>query len=260
MNRIENRFCELREKGEKALIPYIMAGDPDIGKTEELVYCIEKAGGDIIEFGIPYSDPLADGPVIEEAGLRSIQKGFKLRDAFDCVKKIRKNSQIPLVFMCYYNTIFGYGAQRFVDACTDADIDGLIVPDLPMEESGELAPLLENTDIALIPLAALTSRDRIPAVTKGARGFVYCVSSMGVTGVRKGFDEHVNEFLSAVKEASPCPACVGFGIGERKDVERFKPYADGVIVGSALVNKIHESCCDFEEISAFIRDLKAGTK
>ena len=259
MNRIEKTFEALRQKGEKALIPYISAGDPSIEKTEELIYVIEENGGDIIEIGIPYSDPLADGPVIEAAGLRSLSRGFHLEQAFDCVSRVRRRSQVPLIFMCYYNTIFGYGRERFLDACADCGIDGLIVPDLPLEERGELAPYARERSICLIPLAAVTSQERIPAITKQAEGFVYCVSSLGVTGVRSNFHAHVTEFLQETKQCSPVPVCVGFGIGKKEDVQRFAPYVDGVIVGSALVKKIDETNGDPVQIGALIRELKSGT-
>lgn len=260
MNRIEEKFQELKEKGEKAFISYIMCGDPSPEKTADLVLTIEKNGGDIVELGIPYSDPLADGPVIEAAGVRSLSKGFKLKDAFEIVRKVRRQSQIPLIFMCYYNTIFGYGRDKFIDECKKIGIDGLIVPDLPMEEREEIAPYLKGTGIALIPLAAVTSHDRIKAIADQAEGFVYCVSSLGVTGVRSNFHKGVNEFLKKTKEATNTPICVGFGIGKKEDVERFCPYVDGVIVGSALVKKFFESGYDLEATGALVRELKSGTK
>lgn len=260
MGRISEKFNLLKSKGEKALIPYISAGDPSIEKTEELIYTLEKNGADIIELGIPYSDPLADGPVIEAAGHRSLAGGFKLKDVFKCVKNVREKSEIPLIFMCYYNSVFGYGRDKFIENCVEAGIDGLIIPDLPMEEREEIAPFLEGTGIDLIPLVALTSKERIPRITKESKGFVYCVSSLGVTGVRKSFSENVDEFLKKTKESTETPICVGFGIGKKEDVERFKDIADGVIVGSALVKKIFESNCSFEEIGRFIRELKSATR
>lgn len=260
MNRIDMKFDELKNKQEKALIPFITAGDPTIEKTKELILLFEKNGADIVELGIPYSDPLADGTVIVEAGQRSLTGGFKLKKVFDCVKEVRKVSQIPLVFMCYYNSVFGYGRDKFIGSCVECGIDGIIVPDLPFEEREELVPYLKDTNIHLIPMTALTSRDRIPMITKEKTGFVYCVSSMGVTGVRGEFDKGVDSFLDEVRSKSVSPACVGFGIGKKEDVERFKNHADGVIVGSAIVKKIFETNCDFEKVGAFIKELKAATK
>ena len=188
MNRIDERFKKLKEENKKALIPYICCGDPSVEDSEKLVYALEEAGADIIELGIPYSDPLADGPVIQAAGLRAFAGGFRLEDTFKIVKNVRKNSQIPLVIMVYYSSIIGFGKENFVELCVDADVDGLIVPDLPYEEYDELKPLLDKTNVYMIPLVALTSEDRIPMLVKESKGFVYCVSSLGVTGVRKEFD------------------------------------------------------------------------
>lgn len=260
MNRIEEKFRQLKEKQEKALITYVMCGDPSPKKTEELIFTIEKNGGDLIELGIPYSDPLADGPVIESAGVRSLANHFKLKDAFQIAENVRKKSQIPLIFMCYYNTVFGYGRDRFLAECQRVGIDGLIVPDLPMEEREEIAPYLEGTGMVLIPLAAVTSHDRIQKITETAKGFVYCVSSLGVTGVRTQFHQGVNAFLEETKKVSPVPVCVGFGIGKKEDVERFCPYVDGVIVGSALVKRFYESGYQLEETAELVRELKSGTK
>lgn len=260
MNRLEKKFNELKAKNEAALIPFITMGDPSIEKTVDIVLTLEANGGDIIELGIPYSDPLADGPVIEAADERSLAAGFKLGAAFNCVRKIREKTQIPLVFMCYYNTIFGYGSERFINECVSTGIDGIIVPDLPIEERDELAPLLAGTGICLIPLAAVTSKNRILDITKYGEGFVYCVSSLGVTGERSGFYSGIDDFLKAAKASTSVPVCVGFGISKKEDAERFAPLVDGVIVGSAIVRRIHESGCNLDELGEFIRALKAGCK
>lgn len=260
MNRIEKKFKELKARKEGALITYVMCGDPSPEKTEELIFTIEKNEGDIIELGIPYSDPLADGPVIEAAGERSLLAGFKLSDAFNIVRNVRKKSQIPLLFMCYYNTIFGYGRDKFIQECVEIGIDGLIIPDLPMEENAEIIPYLKDTDIALIPLAAVTSHQRTKAIAQSAKGFVYCVSSLGVTGVRTGFHEGVFQFLKEAREVSTVPICVGFGIGKKEDAEKFRDYVDGVIVGSALVKKYYDSGYNLEETGKLIQSLKRGVK
>ena len=256
MNRIDERFKKLKEENKKALIPYICCGDPSVEDSEKLVYALEEAGADIIELGIPYSDPLADGPVIQAAGLRAFAGGFRLEDTFKIVKNVRKNSQIPLVIMVYYSSIIGFGKEKFVELCVDADIDGLIVPDLPYEEYDELKPLLDETNVYMIPLVALTSEERIPMLVKESKGFVYCVSSLGVTGVRKEFDTRIDSFVAKVKEATDTPACIGFGISTKADVKRFDKIADGCIVGSAIVRKIFDSKMNIDEIKAFVSSLK----
>lgn len=256
MNRIAEKFECLKKENKKALVPYICAGDPTLDMTEKLVYLLEESGADVIELGVPYSDPLADGPVIQAASLRSIGAGFKLDKFFDTVKRIRKNTDIPLACMVYYSSILGYGCEKFVNNCDEAGLDGLIIPDLPYEEYDELKPLIDKTGLALIPLVAITSGDRIKMLTEGSQGFVYCVSSLGVTGVRNSFDSRVDSFIEAVKAATDTPACIGFGISKRSDVERFEKIADGVIVGSAIVRKINENIDNPDEIKRFIRELK----
>lgn len=256
MNRITEKFNALKADNKKAFIPYICTGDPALEATEKIVYALEQAGADIIELGIPFSDPLADGPVIQAAALRSLNAGFKIDRFFDVVKHIRQNSQVPLVAMVYYSNIIGYGCEKFVDGCAKSGIDGLIVPDLPYEESDDLKPLVDKTDMCMIPLIAITSNDRIPMLVDGAKGFIYCVSSLGVTGERKDFDKRVDDFVSQVKKATDTPACIGFGISSRSDVERFNGIADGCIVGSAIVKKIFESNMDLDEVKKFVAELK----
>lgn len=256
MNRIDTKFNELKANGEKALIPYICCGDPSVEATEQLVYTLEEAGASIIELGVPYSDPLADGPVIQAAALRAFAGGFRLAQVFDVIKNVRKNSQIPLVIMIYYSSIIGFGKEKFVDMCVEADVDGLIIPDLPYEEYDELKPLLDKTNVYMIPLVALTSGDRIPMLVEDAKGFIYCVSSLGVTGERKEFDTRIDNFLTSVKSCTDTPACIGFGISTKSDVERFNKICDGCIVGSAIVRKIFESNVNYDEIKAFVSGLK----
>lgn len=255
MNRIDAKFKDLKAEGKKALIPYICAGDPSVEATEKLVYTLEEAGASIIELGVPYSDPLADGPVIQAAALRAFAGGFRLAQVFDVVKNVRKNSEIPLVIMVYYSSILGFGKEKFIELCVESDVDGLIVPDLPYEEYDELKPLIDKTDVYMIPLVALTSGDRIPMLVKNAKGFVYCVSSLGVTGERKAFDQRIDSFLKAVKEATDTPACIGFGISSKEDVQRFNKISDGCIMGSAIVRKIFESNVDYDLIKGFVSEL-----
>ena len=256
MNRIDERFAFLKKNNRKALIPYICGGDPSLDMTERLVCLLDEAGADIIELGIPYSDPLADGPVIQAAGLRAFANGFRIDRFFDTVVKIRKKSNVPLVCMVYFSSIIGYGTEKFVENCKRADIDGLIVPDLPYEEYDELVPCLEGSGICLIPLVALTSGERIKMLTENSSGFIYCVSSLGVTGERESFDTRIEDFVKSVKEVTDTPACIGFGVSCREDVEHFNSFADGVIVGSALVRRIHENINDPDKVKDFIRELK----
>lgn len=255
MNRIEKQFQRLRESNQKALITFLVAGHPNIEATEELIYAKERGGAHIIEIGIPYSDPLADGPVIQKAAQQALDGGIRLGDIFACIQKVRTNTQIPLVFLVYYNTIFAYGRERFVKACQEAGIDGLIIPDLPREEQEEIRPFLQDTNIALIPLVAPTSKERIKMLVKDGGGFVYCISSLGVTGIRQEFHGELESFLSRVREATDLPIAVGFGISGKEDVKKMQAHVDGVIIGSAVVREIEESSGDLKRIETFIRTL-----
>ena len=255
MNRIEEKFNELKNKGKKAFIPYICAGDSSLSQTENIIYTLESAGADIIELGIPFSDPLADGPVIQASSIRSLKGGFCIEEFFETVKKIRKNSSIPLAAMVYYSTIFGYGRDKFFNLCSDSGIDGGIIPDLPYEEYDEIEEFISKTDLCLIPFVAITSKDRIPMIVEKARGFIYCVSSLGVTGERTSFHERTNDFISHVKNISKVPVCVGFGISKRSDVEKFNSVADGCIVGSAIVRTIYENNYDLQKLTDFVKNM-----
>ena len=255
MNRIDEKFKMMKENGQKAFIPYVCGGDPSLSETENIVYMLEEAGCHIIEVGIPFSDPLADGPVIQAASSRAIQNGFKLDRFFDTIKNIRKKSDVALVAMVYYSTIFGYGKEKFVENCINSGFDGIIVPDLPYEEYDEIMPLLENTNLYCIPLIAITSDKRMPMLVKNAKGFIYCVSSLGVTGERKTFDKRIFSFINKIKEQTDTPVCVGFGISRKEDVKLFEKDADGVIVGSAIVRKIFESNGDLDKVKTFIKEI-----
>lgn len=245
----------LKKENKKAFIPYICAGDPDLKTTEQLVYTLESAGADILELGIPFSDPLADGPVIQAASVRALNSDFNLENFFNTVKKIRKNSQLPLVAMVYYNTIFGCGRESFIKNCVESGIDGIIIPDLPYEEYNEMLPYISGTDSCLIPLIAVTSLDRLSMLCKNARGFIYAVSSLGVTGERVSFNDKTRQLVEQIKQYTDLPVCVGFGISKRNDVEYFEKFADGVIVGSAIVRKIYECSAELPVVKAFIQSL-----
>lgn len=257
MNRISQTMNLLRDQKKTALITYITAGDPSIEITEELIYALERGGADIIELGIAHSDPVADGPIIQDAVQRSLASGTKVRDIFECVRRIRLNTQVPIGFLVYYNMVYAYGVQAFVEECIRVGVDGLIIPDLPLEERDEIMPYLKDDKVALIPLVAPTSKSRIKRVCEGGSGFVYCVSSMGVTGQENAFHKDVNLFLEAVKETTDLPIAVGFGISSKADVDRFKGLVDGVIIGSALIKEIYKYKADIKETERIVSEFIA---
>lgn len=211
-----------------------------------------------MELGIPFSDPVADGPVIQDASYRSILKGTTLRKVLAMVKELRaEGCEQPLIFMMYYNTVMSYGVQNFADACVEIGIDGLIIPDLPMEEQGELKEALAGREeTVIIPLVSPVSGDRIPKLVGDAKGFVYCVSSMGVTGNGGQFHAHVAEYLKQVKAVSPIPVMMGFGIRTAADVLPVKDVIDGAIVGSHFIQLMEESGYDTEKAKEYIRTFK----
>lgn len=236
-NRIEQKMCELQEKGEKAFITYMTAGLPDMAGCKELIKAQEKAGTDVLELGIPFSDPVADGPVIQEASYKSIQLGTNLKKVFALMKEVRSEGvELPIIFMMYYNTVLYFGLEKFVEECVESGVDGLIIPDLPLEEQGELRQFLtkENAPI-LIELVSPVSADRVPKILENARGFVYCVSGMGVTGQSGNFHREILNYLSSVKKVSKIPVMMGFGIEQAKDVAPMKDVIDGAIVGSHFI-------------------------
>lgn len=224
---------------ETLFIPFITVGDPSADATIDIALTLEKAGAHVIELGVPYSDPLADGPTIQAASERALHEGMTLEKALTLVPKMRKKGlTIPVVLFTYYNLLLQYGEERFATEAKSLGIDGLLVPDLPYEENDELRSLCTENDIALISLVAPTSKERIEMIATDAEGFLYCVSSLGVTGVRKELDPRVYDFLQTVRESSPVPVAVGFGIATNEQVKMMSEHADGVIVGSALVEQI----------------------
>jgi tryptophan synthase alpha chain len=241
MNRIDLKFSLLKETGRKALITFITAGDPDLNTTVDLVLSMEEAGADIIELGIPYSDPLADGPVIQASSARALENGTKINKIMDTVKRIRQNSEIPLVYLVYYNSVFKYGIERFASECSQSGIDGLIIPDLPIEEREEILAVMDNYGICLIPLVAPTSKARIKKITQKGRGFVYCISVNGVTGARQGIETNIDEYMKTIAQYTGLPKVLGFGISSAAMVKELKAYCEGVIIGSAIVKRIAEA-------------------
>lgn len=262
-NRIERKMQQLQEKGEKAFITYMTAGLPDIAGCKELIKAQEKAGADVLELGIPFSDPVADGPVIQAASYKSIQLGTNMKKVFALMKEVRSEGvELPIIFMMYYNTALYFGLEKFVEECIASGVDGLIIPDLPLEEQGELQKFLtkEKAPI-LIELVSPVSASRVPAILEHARGFVYCVSGMGVTGQSGNFHKEILNYLSGVKKAAKIPVMMGFGIEQAKDVAPMKEVIDGAIVGSHFITLLETN--DYkpeaaaEYCSTFKKELNA---
>lgn len=265
MSRIKNTFRKLKKKGEKALIPYIMAGDPDLATTKALILEMEKAGCDIMELGAPFSDPLADGPTIQKADLRALENGTSLSKVLSLVADVRKESAMPLILMTYYNLIFNYGEERFVNDAHAAGLDGLILPDLPPEEAGVLIPVAKEAGLDTIFLVAPTSTDeRIRLVSRLSQGFIYYVSLTGVTGSAFGSQSSVEDAVRKIRAVSDKPVSVGFGISTPEQAAQVaRMGADGVIVGSALVKVMEEHLGSPELIpqaAAFVKALKQGLR
>ena len=230
MSKIQKAF-----EGKKAFIPFITCGDPNLETTEQLVYAMERAGASLIELGIPFSDPTAEGPVIQGANLRALSGGVTTDKIFDLVVKIRKNTAIPLVFMTYANVVFSYGTERFIKRAAEIGMDGLILPDVPFEEKEEFDRVCREYGLDLISLIAPTSHDRIRMIAKEASGFIYCVSSLGVTGTRSAITTDIGAMVGLVKEVTDVPCAVGFGISTPEQAAKMCESADGAIVGSAIV-------------------------
>ncbi len=240
----------LKEKNEKAFITYITAGLPNLETTREIIKAQERAGVDVIEMGIPFSDPIADGPVIQQASYDAIQNGATLKKIFVTLEEMRAEGvEVPIIFMMYYNTVLHYGVEAFVKKCQETGVDGLIIPDLPLEEQDEIKQVLGNDDrTILIQLVSPVSKDRVVDILKDARGFVYCVSSMGVTGQAGAFHKEVVNYLSDVKKVSKIPVMMGFGIRTAADLAPMKDIIDGAIVGSHFINLMREN--DFQPEAA----------
>lgn len=233
-------MTEIRKAFEsgKAFIPFVTAGDPDLETTEKLLIGMSESGADIIEIGIPFSDPIAEGVVIQEADLRALASGTTTDKIFDMVKRIRPQVKCALAVMTYMNPIFVYGTDKFMAKCKECGISAVIVPDTPFEEKNELAPFCDKHGVELVSLIAPTSHDRIKMIAKEAQGFVYCVSSLGVTGVRKEITTDIGEMVSLVKSVSDIPCAIGFGISTPEQAKKMAESADGVIVGSAIVKLV----------------------
>nr|WP_320048423.1 tryptophan synthase subunit alpha [uncultured Desulfuromonas sp.] len=262
MGRIEETFAQLKQTGHKALIPFVTAGDPNLETTEQIIASLVEAGADVIELGVPFSDPMADGPTIQAASERALAAGTTLDLVLDLVGRVRLSSQVPIVLMGYYNPVFCYGLERFAARAAEVGVDGLLLVDLPVEERDELLIHLQPKGIHLITLLAPTTPlDRAARLLKEAQGFVYYVSMTGVTGTSKVDSAAIESEVAQLRELSPVPVAVGFGITTEQDAAAIARFSDAVVVGSALVKVIEQhatSPCLQEEVRRFVAELKQG--
>lgn len=245
----------------KAFIPFLTCGDPDLETTEKLIGAIAEAGADLIELGIPFSDPTAEGPVIQDANLRALSVGTTTDKIFDMVRRVRQTVSIPMVFMTYANVIFSYGADRFLKTAAEIGMNGIIVPDVPFEEKQEFEPLCQKYGLDQISMIAPTSHDRIRAIAEQANGFLYCVSSLGVTGTRTAITTDIGAMVKLVKEVTDIPCAVGFGISTPEQAETMCRQADGAIVGSAIVKLIAQYGRDsVQPVADYVRTMKTACR
>ena len=259
MNRIDKKFADLRAEGKKAFIPFITAGDPSLEDTIALASKLEYAGADIIELGVPFSDPVADGRTIQKSSLRSLNNKVSLRDVMDTVAKIRTQTQIPIVFLTYYNIIFKYGVEKFVKDAVEAGVDGAVVANLPPEEGSGLISAAREHDFASIFLVAPTSTpERVKIVSEACTGFVYCVSLTGVTGARATISDMLAPTLKRIKEHTDKPVAVGFGVSTPDQAREVATMADGVIVGSAIVNVVEAHVDRPDELLSAVGNFAAS--
>ena len=256
MSNIKKAF----ENG-KAFIPFITCGDPDLETTAAVVRAAAQNGADLIELGIPFSDPTAEGPVIQEANLRALSAGFTTDTIFSFVRELKKDVSVPLVFMTYANVVFAYGAEAFMDNCKEAGIDGLILPDLPFEEKEEFLPACRKAGVDLISMIAPTSENRIAMIAREAEGFLYIVSSLGVTGTRSEITTDLAAITALVRENTQIPCAVGFGISVPEQARKMAEISDGAIVGSAIVKLIAKYGKEApEHVGAYVKMMKEAVR
>ena len=265
MNRIDHKFQELRDRGASAFMPYLCAGDPTPELTAKLLLTLEEAGADLIELGVPFSDPIADGPTIQRASERALTHGISLQQILEMVKSLRKKTEIPIALMSYYNPIFRMGEEAFCKAAQDAGVDGVIVPDLPPEEAQQLLEVAPRYNLATVFLVAPTSPpERMQLIASVSTGFVYCVSLTGVTGARAILSDEVAPMIAELRKHTDKPISVGFGVSTPEQATQVAQIADGVIVGSAIVNVIEENMEDegkmLAAVKQFTSNLDAGVK
>ena len=256
MSRIREAFA----KG-KAFIPFITCGDPDLETTAKVVRAAQAAGADLIELGIPFSDPTAEGPVIQGANIRALAGGVTTDKIFDLVRDLRRDVTVPMVFMTYANVVFSYGAERFIGTCAEIGMDGIILPDLPFEEKDEFDPLCKKYGVDLISLIAPTSENRIAMIAREASGFIYIVSSLGVTGVRSEITTDIGAMVKLVKENTDVPCAVGFGISTPEQAKKMAGLSDGAIVGSAIIRIIEKYGREAAgPVGEYIREMKEAVR
>lgn len=251
MSKVQQAFAR-----GKAFIPFITCGDPSLAVTEQAVYAMAEAGADLIELGIPFSDPTAEGPVIQAANVRALAGGVTTDKIFDMVRRIRRKTDIPMVFMTYANVVFSYGSERFIRTAAEIGMDGLILPDVPYEEKAEFDPLCRQYGMDLISLIAPTSHERIRMIAREAAGFVYCVSSLGVTGVRSNITTDIGAMVQLVKQEREIPCAVGFGISTPAQAADMASRSDGAIVGSAIVKLCAQYGADcVPRVAQYVREM-----
>ena len=252
MSKIQDAFAH-----GKAFIPFITCGDPDLETTKEVVRAAVSSGADLIELGIPFSDPTAEGPVIQGANLRALSGGVTTDKIFDMVRELRKDVTVPMVFMTYANVVFSYDAEKFIKTCSEIGIDGLILPDIPYEEKEEFDPICEKYGVDLISLIAPTSHDRIAMIAKEASGFIYIVSSLGVTGTRSEITTDISAMVELIRQNSSLPCAVGFGISTPQQAAKMASLSDGAIVGSAIIKLIAQYGKDAAApVAAYVKEMK----
>ena len=254
MSKIADAF-----KNHKAFIPFITCGDPDLETTEKIVRAAVDNGADLVELGIPFSDPTAEGPVIQGANIRALAAGTTTDKIFDMVRRLRVDITIPMVFMTYANVVFSYGAERFIKTCADIGMDGLILPDLPFEEKGEFEPLCMAHGLDLISLIAPTSEDRIATIAREAKGFIYIVSSLWVTGVRSAITTDIGAMVDLIRANTDTPCAVGFGISTPDQARAMADRSDGAIIGSAIIKIMAEYGKEApQKVGEYVAGIRAG--
>ena len=262
MNRIDKKLRELKKTGKKAFVAFITAGYPDLGVTEKLILEFAGSGVDIVELGVPFSDPMADGPVIQQSSESALRKGTHLEDILDLVRRVRRHTAMPIALMTYYNPVFCFGEERFVKAASRCGVDGVIVPDLPPEESKTLIRLANRHQLDVINfIAPTTPVGRAKRIARTAKGFIYYVSLTGVTGARQGLAPDLVRNLKKIKKITAKPVCVGFGVSSRRQVREIYRLADGVIVGSAIVGEIKKNLKNrnlVRNVGRFVRSLNSN--
>lgn len=256
MSRISQAFAD-----GKAFIAFLTAGDPSAEKTVEYILEMEQAGADLIEIGIPFSDPTAEGVVIQDANIRALSAGMTTEGVFDIVRQVREKTQVPLVFLTYLNPVFHYGFEAFFTRCQELGVDGIIIPDLPYEEKGELAGIAAAHDVDVISLIAPTSEQRIQTIAKEATGFIYVVSSMGVTGMRGQITTDIGKIVTSIRQVTDVPVAVGFGINTPQQAHDMAALSDGAIVGSAIVKLIErEGSHAANALRQYVSEMKQAVR